>query len=316
MTTEVESTGINTDVGVSDAVTSETSPETTKETSGSTEEGGDQAYTPDFKYRVREEEREFDDSIKKLIKDRDSEKTIRDLYTRADGIETIKQDRENIAQELNSFRAEKATFDESLRQLSHFVQTDDLQSFFDHLQIPKEQVLRYALREIQLSENPQLRQQYEQQRQANLHNYNQQMYGQAVQTQYEQQAVNLRERELDFTMRQPELLTMVESFDSRVGKPGAFRDEVIQRGQFHFQTKGIDMPVDQVVKEVIQVFGLGNTQTPQVQGVNGKPGVVQGSRNKPVIPSIPGSGQSAVKREMSGGLKGLKQRAAEVMARG
>lgn len=307
MTLEVEETTGNTGNEAISSPQTEAAP-----TETSSEEGESPAYNPNFKYKVHGQEKEFEDWVRSSIKDAETEKKARDLFTRADGIEHVKQDRERMVQENEQIRRERADFDQSLSELGHYVKSDDLTTFFSKLQIPKEQVLRWALKEVQMADNPALRQQEEARRQADLALFNNQRMGQHTMTQYEQAAVNLRTRELDFTLNQPDTRTVAESFDSRVGRPGAFRDEVIQRGQFHWHTQGIDVPVEKLIQEVTQVFGLRQAQG-QVQP-NGTNGVVQGSKGKPVIPAIPGSGQSAVKKQIKG-LAGLKARRDELIAR-
>lgn len=317
------SSGIETTGTESEVTTSAVEPAISKDVSadtGGVQDGSEEkpAYAPNYSYKVHGQEKKFDDWIQNAIKDADTEKKVRDLYTRADGIDHVKQDRERLAETNQTLVKEKADFDQSLAELSYCVQKDDLTTFFEKLNIPKQQVLKWALHEVQMADNPALRQQTEQQRQAQLQEYHGGLRSQQVMTQYEQAAVDLRGRELDFALKQPETLSVAESFDSRVGTPGAFRNEVIARGQFHWNTRQVDMPVDQLISEVQQYFGLSQNQGQPVQSVQraGNNGVVQGSKGKPVIPSIPSSGQSAVKQEIRGGLAGLKQRAAEVIARG
>lgn len=272
------------------------------------------AYTPNFKYKVHGQEKEFDDWVRAAIKDQETEKKARELFTRSDGIEHIKQDREALSEENIGLKSELGEFHQSIEELRHFVRNDDLTSAWEKLGIAKEQVLRWALKEVQMAENPQLREQNEAQRRANLEMYQNRISSQTMAEQYDRAAGDLRQRELDFTMSRPEIQSIAESYDSRIGRSGAFVNEVINRGKFHWIANKVDMPVDQVIQEVIQIYGLGQAQGSNGTLPQGANGVVQGSRNKPVLPSIPSSGQSVVKKAPGKGLAGLRQTRAALAA--
>jgi hypothetical protein len=49
------------------------------------------AYEPNFAYTVRDEQKEFDERIRSAIKDKDTEDLVRDLYTRAEGLDAYKE---------------------------------------------------------------------------------------------------------------------------------------------------------------------------------------------------------------------------------
>lgn len=317
MTVEVETTGTGAET------TGGTDSSAAIATDQSVETGGDgsappqtPAFTPNFKYKVHGQEKEMDEWLRAAIKDADTEKKARDLYTRADGIDHVKQDRERLVEENQTIRQEQENFQKTVQELDFYVKQDDLTSFFERLQIPREQVLKWALREVEMADNPAARQQYDMQRQQRVQNYYQQIEGSQALSQYEQAAANLRGQETDFALRQPDIAPMVEAFDTRMGYSGAFRNAVIERGQLHAHARQVDVPVDQVIKEVIQLAGLGNTQVaaPQTATTGPSNQVIQGSKGKPVLPSIPSSGQSAVKKNPGKGLAGLRKVAQEKLA--
>src|SRR5688572_23823320 len=53
-----------------------------------------QQYTPNFKFKVLDKEHEIEERFRKLIKDADSEKMIRELHEKSFGIEAIKSQRD------------------------------------------------------------------------------------------------------------------------------------------------------------------------------------------------------------------------------
>lgn len=267
--------------------------------------GGDvkkPVYSPNLKYKVKDVEKEFPEWSRPLVKDEMIEKNLRDLYTKADGLDVIKQDRDTLSDEVVSLRQERDDTYKTLEMLNYCVKNDDLQTFFDTFKIPKEQVLKFALREIQFSENPQLRQQYEQARQKNLEHYNSQNYNQQFVQQYEQMALSLRAQQLDFALSKPEAREVAEAYDARVGKPGAFREAIIRQGHYHAVVSNgkVDKSAEELIEELKVLYSLSGSQGQQsvapMQGTDGKS--VVGSKGKPVLPSIPGSGQSAVRKSV------------------
>lgn len=52
-------------------------------------------YQPDFKFKVHDQEYEFDEFVRPTIKDKEVESKLRDLYTKAYGLETAQKSRDN-----------------------------------------------------------------------------------------------------------------------------------------------------------------------------------------------------------------------------
>jgi hypothetical protein len=68
---------------------------------------------------------------------------------------------------------------------------------------------------------------------------------------------------------------------------GAVRNEVIKRGQYYWHAYQQDVPVDQVVSEVLNLVGMQQQQQQQMQQAAPQP--------KPKLPNITGKGSSPVK---------------------
>jgi hypothetical protein len=110
---------------------------------------------------------------------------------------------------------------------------------------------------------------------------------------YQTQQVQQRASELDSYLGRPEISQTASQFDARAGRPGAFRDEVVRRGQYYASIpNGKDISVEQAAKEVMMLVGTNyqsqDTQNPLPQQ--------QGQESKPVIPNIKGRSTSPAKR--------------------
>lgn len=265
-----------------------------------------EAYDPDFSYKVKTETKEFDEWLRPVVKDKETEERLRELYTRAEGLEEVKSVRDQIKEELEEktrLMQEKDQQIDQIKQVGRYIQKKDYNTFFKALQIPKEDIIRYAAEELQYQEMTPEQQQYiDQQREqayrlSLLEQQNQQLSTQAQQAQRQQM-----EQTLESELTRPEVEQVAEQFDSRLGKPGAFREEVIKRGVLHEQN-GTVVTANQAVSEVLQLIGGTSPQpqaeeAPQQAGTRNEPVVAS---RKPVIPNIGSSsgGSPAAKRPRS-----------------
>ncbi len=263
------------------------------------------AYAPNFKYKVLKEEKEIPEWARPFVTSADVEKNVRELFEKADGIEAVKTHRDQLVQENETMRTEWAPVIQNVQTVVGHLQRGDMDSFFEALNIPEAAVLKYALYRLQLKENPQQLAAHEQMRQMQLHNLQLQQQLEQSNSGYTNIAVQTREIQLDTHLGRPEILTAVQSFDQRVGKPGAFRTEVIKRGKMYAAMEQ-DAPVEQVVSEVLQLIGWQgqNTQAqPNVQnGAGGAAAPAAGAgtpvagQAKPTLPNVRGKGTSPAQK--------------------
>jgi hypothetical protein len=133
--------------------------------------------------------------------------------------------------------------------------------------------------------------------QARLEQYEQQ--NMTLQQRQEQFVADQVRRELSFELAKPEIAQFVQSFDERVGKPGAFHQEVLKRGAYYEAVHKTTPPAQQVVQEVAQLIGFqmagGNPAVQQQTNVAATPAP---ATKKPVIPSFNGSGSTSPTRKV------------------
>jgi hypothetical protein len=263
------------------------------------------AYKANLKYKVLKEEKDFPEWARPFVTSADLEKQFRDTFERADGLASVKEHRDVLVSENEAMREQWLPVVQATQTAMGHLKKGDLDSFFESVGITEANVLRYALHRLQLRENPAALQQHEQQRQLQLQNQQLQEQLQQAQSGYQNVAVQTREFQLETHLQRPENLSAVQAFDARVGKPGAFRAEVIRRGQA-YAMQGIDAPVEQCVGEILQIIGW-QGQTPQVPaaGQNGQ-GAAAGAgasenaqipqSQKPVLPHLKGKSASPVKK--------------------
>lgn len=280
------------------------SPAAAEGATGDTVEGGEPSpYTPNLKFKVMDQEKEFAPWVKNYIKDAESEKNFRDLFERAEGLNHVKQDRQTLRSENTELKSELGSVKTALTTVGDFLKNDDLDSFFEAFNLSEEQILKYAVKRLQLKDMPPAQQaEYQRQRQQQQEYYALKRQNEELSRGYTETTVQQRSSELDQTLASPQVSAVVQAFDSRMGRQGAFREEVIRRGQYHAYTTNVDVPVEQVVKEVLSLVHHGDPgQQLGTPLVNGGSAVQQAAgqapvQKKPVIPNIQGRGTSPVKK--------------------
>lgn len=281
---------------------------------------GTPSYTPNFTYKVYGKENTIDPIFHPLIKDADTEKKIRSLFTKANSFDPVFSEKQKIQEEYSGFKEKVEQRDRAIETVNGYLQKGDMHSFFQALKIPEDMVLKYALDRVQYrdmspEQRAQVDAQYQQQHRAMTLEEQNQMLVQRVQ----QESARARTVELDTELSRPEVVSAANAFDARANQAGAFRQEIIDRGIFLWQTRQQDVPAKQVIQEVMARYGLNSIEPNinnngangfQFAGANQAP---EQTKPKPVIPNIRGSGASPV-RKVPRSIEDLKKLAAQKSA--
>jgi len=277
------------------------SPEATNETGGeATQEGkavaaagAESAWTPNFKFTVKDKALEFDDFIKPIVKNKELETKIREMYEKAYGIDEVKSVRDTFKTQAEEWKGKYGQVEQSLQTLGGYVKKGDFRTFFQALNIPKDKIIQYAIEELKYQDLPaDQRAALEQQRQSQAEFEQAQQQNQMLQTQMQQMAVQQATFELDQALNRPDAVQVAQAYDARAGKLGAFKAEVIRRGQYYEAVHKISPPASQLVAEVLNLVGVQAQaqQGSQATSIGTPSQVVQAQKDKPVIPAFQGGG--------------------------
>lgn len=252
-------------------------------------------YTPNYSFKVMNEQKEFPDWMKAAIKDAATEKEARELAEKAYGLDFVKQDRSQLKEQFQTVSKDYEGLKGHLLQAGQARQRGDYKTFFDSFGVSDEEILKYALKVAELKEQgPEAMARFEAQRQESLRAVSLEQENQRMYEQVQSLGVQQRTFELDQALASPEVSSVAQMYDERVGQPGAFRARVIERGQYHWLASQKDLPAMQVAKEVASLFGPVASpqamQTPKV-AVQSQP-----AAKKPVIPSIQSRGTSPAQK--------------------
>lgn len=268
-------------------------------------------YVPNLKYKVfnpalnGQQEKEFAEWAKALVKDAQTEKELRQLYEKGDGIESIKTERAQLKQNFQALSQNHAALQKDVNTAMDHLKKGDFQSFFEGLRVPEQAIFKWVHDRIQFMQKPQheqaafnqLREQEQQMRQLQEQN-------QHMQSVTEQYAVHMKNNEMESYLNRPDLAGFAQQYDQRVGANGAFRRAVIERGQYHAYTRGVDITPTQAINEVLQLLGAVSpqghapqqSQAPEMQGQGNQPSQTPQQNAKPVITNVQGRNSSPVKK--------------------
>jgi hypothetical protein len=253
-------------------------------------------YTPNLKYSVADQEKEFDDMFKEFVKSKEHEEKLRDLYTRADGLERVKMRRDELENKYQTLESqvgevmrtvEKGDLKNAMSALG--VDVSDFGAIAKGLGYTKEQILQHAYQLASLT--PEQEQYQNQLTEAQM----QQMQLQKEREHYQQELQMLkvqgRKTELQSVLTSQEVSGLTKTYDSALGTPGAFEQEVIRRGFLHHKLTGEDLPVHAAVEQVAAIARhMKQAQEPKAPRSQGEikviPNVGSGGSQAPVSKKI------------------------------
>lgn len=267
-----------------------------------------------------QKEFEIDKRFHALMKDPESEKLVRELHTKAYGLEGVKARLDDTRSQLGEVAKENHRITSSVQDLKGIYQTAvktqdwlKLDSFFQKLSIPEDHILNYALEKVKLNDlaqtNPAAYQDRIARRNAEIQAEQIQQDLQRNQSQAMQQAYETKMIQIDMALTSPTVAEIAKDFDTRSGREGAFKDMVKREGEYaYLQSQGrVDLTPQQAIERAMATLGLkagapakaptpGQPNPAAPQGtpntLNGKP-VVQ--RTNAAIPNINGTGASPLK---------------------
>jgi len=289
-------------------------------------------FKTDYKYKVRDEEHEIEEWARPFIKDEDTLKQFKELYTRGHGLALAKEERD-------TYKGKFTDLEQSINKVTDIVQeyynhpsdsvavANTARKFIQELGLPQEMFMQYALEEFKYRQlSPEQRTAIDAQRAQQHQIATFQKSQKTLEEQNHDLIVERNNLELDRSLAEPQVSGLVQEYDSRVGTPGAFRSMVIQRGIAHGNRNVIKQP-HEVVSEVAQELGKILQGTGMQAGQVGTPGAhtpqqkktfsaadLQQQRQKPVLPNISGQGGVSPVKKGYTSLDQIRERYKELSA--
>lgn len=235
------------------------------------------AYEPDYSYTIKSKQFEFDDRLRDVIKDKESEDYVRDLVTRAEGLESYKSRVSERDAELSSLRDQHSEIQGSaekykvgFERLNGLAQSD-LSSFQKAWGVSDQAIVDLARNIVQQDENPQIASQRQTQFNSVVQGWQHQDQMSQHQSQQSNESQRLHDLEMQIATQAPEAASFQQAFDQARGKEGAFKEMVDTYGSAEFARGNYVKPQDSVKAIMEQWKGV---ITPQQQ-IQGQPNLQQ-----------------------------------------
>lgn len=196
-------------------------------------------YTPNFKFKVRDEEHEFDERIRPAVTSKEAEDHLRDVYTKAYGLDGVKKRAEDFERNWNEektryqdLHSKHETLNNVLSRVAE-IRQKDFGTFQKVWEIPDKAVLDRAREILSVMEDrdgqERLNRIYDDRVQA----LNQQ--GRLQQESQQSQALHMQmhSMKMENALLSPEVSSFAAEYDKRMG-PGSFRREVDSFGALEY----------------------------------------------------------------------------------
>lgn len=298
-------------------ITTENAPEAPV-TDANTAEGAEKAiageaapWVPDYKIKTKNKEFEIDEWARAAIKDKDTEQKAKDLWLKADGLDEVKESRdkartqtEKVTQDYTRLQSEHTPLKEDVATFNKYLANKDLDSAFHHIGLTEEQVLQWAIAKAKLREaGPEARAQWESEFNAKRQAHHLETENAQLRNSFQQREVALLQGEISQVLQKPDVVEATKAFNQRAGQPNAFFEELQRRGDYYFQRDGVIKNPQEIVDEIVKLYGLASPQAAGSQGqaaTEQSPGVVIPGKQKPTLPNISGTGGSPAKKVVTG----------------
>jgi hypothetical protein len=219
--------------------------------------GGETAYEPDFGYQIRGEQFTFDERLHPVVKDKETEDFLRDTFTKAHGLDSVKARLEesetkygDLQTKFEQSRMENENFRGNLDHLNNLKDTDPL-GFQRQWGLSDKWVLDRASSILDHQENPEQARLAEQAYNARQENFNnkQNMNRESARSQAMER--ELHSVKMTQAMNHKGISDFAKSYDQRMGA-GAFKAQVDDYGslQYHQHQRYVDPQV-----AVTEVYG-------------------------------------------------------------
>lgn len=232
------------DVTVEDG-TSDTPIEDSGDTQVETEEV---EYTPNFTYKVKDEERSFDERFHGIVRSKDDEDFIRDLYTKADGLESYKTKLTEKEQAYTQLHDQASQLSQGFQTIKQHRDNGDFDKLTKAIGWKEEDLLNYAYKIAQeraLPQEEQKRLQAERQRNDEVASLRAEI--DTMKTSQQEKLLNQQIDQVSAEMNKyPE---MYKEFEAR---GTSFGEMVIALGRNYKSMHGKDPDIGELVKTVVK----------------------------------------------------------------
>ncbi len=221
---------------------------------------------------------------------------MRELYTKARGLDAVKPRHEKLQQRYQQVSQHYGKLDQTVRNILKARDEGDFDTFLEKTNIPVEKLATWLMQKIQRSQLPEGERSVHNELENTRRELRQLRDGGQIQGgQQFDSVVDHYEEDLKDAMRAEDTRPLVKDYDKRMGERGAFEEFVIDYGSRYYRKHGKNVRPATAVRECIRILGLQSQAPSQGAQPSGQQGSQQQNR---VIPAkrptvLPNTGSSA-----------------------
>lgn len=250
--TGAELEGQSNDVGSADVETTDAGHEAEASGDGSSETP-EPEYTPNFSYKVYDEEKEFPDWAKQLVKSKEIEDQLRTYLQKGEAFDPLKEKYERRGSEYQEVNTKYDSMINKLTEYDHYIKKGALGPVFKDWQISDQQVIDYVANLLKAQDDPNQRQQWEAQQSNVVNEWQTNQYQSQLLKQNQELARQNHEANYARVLSQPSVVEFSQKLESILGQ-GQMRSLADQYGQAYYQQHGRDTTPEDAVRYVMETY--------------------------------------------------------------
>ncbi len=214
------------------------------------------SYTPDYKFKAHGKEHEIPELLRGVMKDKDSEKYLKDLFEKAYGLPPLKERFEKTREQLQEIRQSHEYVMNNIQEAQQAYRRGDLDTVFEIFRVSPEKVLQWAVEKVQLSQlPPEQRQAHEARREAEKRAMELEKQNQLYSSQAQQEQSQYLSQMLEMVLERPDISAVAQAYDARRNQPGSFQALVVQIGRSEAVLSGKTLSPLEAAKKAIEIIG-------------------------------------------------------------
>lgn len=259
------------------------------------------AYQPNYKFKVRGlddeededgDELEFDEFVRGVVTSKEQEDKLRDLYTRAYGLDAIKPRHQKLQERFQNVAQHYQKLDGTVREILSLRDSGDYGAFLQKVGIETPKLAQWLVNQIRQQELPPEERKTHDELEALRREVRALKTGDAGTSQAAlAAATEAYEEELHEAIREPNTRNLIREYDKRVGEKGAFEEFVLDYGSRYHRKHGKNIRPAKAVRECLRLLGLDSQASSQDAQPSGT--AQPKSVNAPKVAVLPNTGSSA-----------------------
>lgn len=261
-------------------------------------------FKPEFKYRADGKDMEVPEYLRPFIKDKETQEKVVKMLEKHDAFDTVSTRRDQFRMELDTERQDKQRYIGAIDNMRQTVIRGDIDGFLKLTDIPEEMMLKWATEKAKYymgDEN--YRQHIDQQTRQRQDSWQKETQVNDYQAKYQELEVRQLQSEFNYEMMKPEVSSFSTSFDKLACKPGAFIEEVKNRGELAYLRERKTISPGEVIQGMMKQFGSITQVAQQPRAAAANPAaskvIVKTASKVATIPTVKGSSASPAKEEFT-----------------